>query len=85
MVVYETRHQQPAGVLLTQRRQFGSLYEIVSEREAHQELKKPVRQDLPEFGIVYYPRAYFEALRQQLEGYDVSLPEPVRRQPYLPS
>ncbi len=79
IISYERSCRYSAGVLLTQRRQFGPLYEIVSEQEAHKELKKSVRQDLPEFGIAYYPRTYFETLRQKLEGCDVMMPEPIRR------
>ena len=74
IIHYEIDNRCQSGVLLTQRRQFGSLHEVISEYEACKELKTPVRRNLPEFGVAYYPRTYFEALRKRSEGYDIKLP-----------
>ena len=82
IVHHEIDNRCQSGVLLTQRRQFGSLHEVISEDEAYKELKTPVKCNLPEFGVAYYPRTYFEALRRILEGYDIKLPKPIRRQNY---
>ncbi len=76
---YERSHKCKAGVLVVQRRQFDTLYEIVSEAEAKGELSKPI-SGAPEFGVKYYQYSYFEAFRQKLLGDDrVNLSAPLRR------
>ena len=74
-----------AGVLLIQKRQFAGSYEIVSDKEARELISRPVYDDengrrTPEWGIKFYPREYFLALRERLSGNEeIELPEPERR------
>lgn len=82
IMAYEREKNCMAGILLIQRRQFDGLYEIVSEEEAKYELGKPITRDIPEFGVKYYPRTYFEALKERLSGKDVRLPELISRRSY---
>ncbi|MBI2672246.1 hypothetical protein HYX16_04900 [Candidatus Woesearchaeota archaeon] len=66
ILLFEKTTKQNCGVILIQRRQFGGLYEIVSEEEAKKKLQKLVTSTTPEFGIRFYPRSYFEGLREKL-------------------
>ena len=77
---YETETGSEGGVLVTQRTHSTPFYEITSSQIAVEELNKPVSQDTPEFGIKFYSRRYFLALRERLSGNEeVELPEPERR------
>ncbi len=80
IVVYEHENKCRAGVLLTQRMHAHGLYEITSQQEALDELRKPITRDLPEFGIKFYPLSYFLALHKRLSGNaSCPLPEPLDR------
>ena len=57
------------GILKIQSRQLGPIYAIESREKAEKEIKKPVynNQRTTEWGIKFYPHAYFEALREKLQ------------------
>lgn len=81
---YEQKTGKGGGVLMIQRNHSDGLYLIVSVEEAEKELKTPVSRDRPEFGIKFYAREYFEALRKRLDGdLEVDLPEPVKRSDFI--
>ncbi|HLD15314.1 MAG TPA: hypothetical protein VJB94_01920 [Candidatus Nanoarchaeia archaeon] len=63
---YERENNCEAGVLAIQRRQFGSLYEIVSKEEAEKWLSKKVTPTTPEWGLKFYSRSYFENIKKEL-------------------
>lgn len=64
------RHSE-AGVLLIQRRQFAGLYKIVSTTHAEELLARPVQDNprVPEWGVKFYSRSYFEDLKNKLSPY----------------
>ena len=75
---YEREMICSAGVLLIQRRQFCGLYEIMSKEDAEKWLRKPVLKNTCEWGLEFYPRSYFEDLKEKLRGNkDIRLPQPV--------
>lgn len=60
---YEAAAREPAGVVCIQNRQLGFLYEVVSESEGNQWLKKP---RIAEWGEAYYPKSYFMQKRDEV-------------------
>ena len=69
--IYERERTCEAGVLLIQRMGFSGLYEIVSKRGADEWMSRPVYDDgkgnrTCEWGIKFYPRSYFEELREKM-------------------
>lgn len=73
---YERERNCQAGVLLIQRRQFRGLYEIVSKEKAKELISRPVFDDgkgnrTCEWGIKFYPRSFYEELREKLNGKQV--------------
>lgn len=83
--LFESTTSSRAGVLYMQTRQFGSALYIISQQEAIQELTKPIFNEprTPEWGLKFFPRAYFEALRERLKGNkDYLLPQPLTREQY---
>lgn len=81
--LFEREKECNAGVIVIQRRQFTALYEIVSQEEGGEWLRKSVSQTTPEFGIKYFSRQYFEALRERLKGNKAyPLPEPLSWEHY---
>ena len=82
---YESAFKCKAGVLYTQNRSLGGILAITSNEEAREELTKPIRSEprTHEWGLEFYTRTYFEALREQLRGNNAyPLPEPLTREQY---
>ena len=81
---YERTLHCRGGVLIIQNRQFGSALYLISREEAEYELTKPVLSSprTTEWGLAFYPRQYFEALRDRLQkkGGSCPLPEPLKRE-----
>lgn len=69
--IFERERQCESGILLIQRRQFPSLYKIVSTARAEELLTRPVHDSprTPEWGVKFYPRSYFEDLKKKLSTY----------------
>src|SRR3989344_3493433 len=72
IITYEQERRCHAGVLLTQNLQFGGHYRIESEEEAYAWLTKPVlnSEHTCEWGVKFYPKAYFEGLKKKFESSD---------------
>ncbi len=68
IIAFEGERKCNAGVLLIQRRLFGGFYMIFSKEKADQYISRPVSDRTPEWGIKFYPRSYFEELREKLNG-----------------
>ena len=66
VIDYERKKRCKAGVLTTQRLQFGGLYEIISENKAIREISLRRLENVVEFGIKFYKRSYFEVLKECL-------------------
>jgi len=70
ILAYEEETGNPAGVLSIQNPQTGLVCLITSQEEAERETSKPVLSNprTPEWGVRFYPRSYFEELRERFSG-----------------
>jgi len=70
IIAYEKERNCNAGVLSIQKRSLAGSYRIMSVEKAEQWMAKPVLNEPPtcEWGIEFYPRSYFEKLRQELSN-----------------
>jgi len=74
METYRKEYEPDAsevGVLLIQNRQLGAIYIIESKENAERKKDKPISDDgmgnrSCEWGVRFYPRSYFERLRERL-------------------
>ena len=62
---YEQKVNVPAGVIVIQNKQLGASYRIEARDRALNMINNP---RVCEWGLEYYPRSYFEKLRQSLNS-----------------
>lgn len=78
---FEEGKKCKAGVLMRQATRGPPVnYHILSEDKAKEALASPIDFAKSGFGLIYYPKAYYKALRDKILGKNgKALPEPVER------